>query len=206
MAFRASQIIFGRRGAATMAARQRSMLIPGPDSGRSRRTRSRRPSPWLWMSKISPGLAAGMTTRRLASTVDVAMVGLSHQTELSANASAGGAAGCGCRPGGATGASRSFLGALTGKAIGARPPVVEAVLRPEIVLIRLRRSGCRCLLHGLASRRHRTPRRTEPADITASVSRRRQNPNHVSRCSAGPAPISSIFSASILRKDVSPSR
>src|SRR4051794_24310973 len=36
------------------------------------------------MSKTSPGFAAGRTTRRLASAVDVAMVGLSHQAPASA--------------------------------------------------------------------------------------------------------------------------
>jgi hypothetical protein len=76
---------FGRRGAAAIAARQRAMLIPGSGFGGSRRTRSRRPSPWLWISKTSPGLAAGRTTRRLESAVDIAMVGLSNQTPASAN-------------------------------------------------------------------------------------------------------------------------
>lgn len=78
-AFRESQVIFGCRGAAAMASREEAMLIRSPAFGRSRRTKSRRPSPWLWMSKTSPGLAAGRTTRRLASTVEIAMVGLSHQ-------------------------------------------------------------------------------------------------------------------------------
>ena len=64
-----------------MASRQFSRLIPGPGFGRSRRTRSRRPSPWLWMSKTSPGLAAGRTTRCFASTVEIAMGELSHQIQ-----------------------------------------------------------------------------------------------------------------------------
>ena len=84
MVLRESQVIFGRRGAAAMASRQLSMLIPGLGFGGSRRTRSRRPSPWLWMSKTSPGLASGRTTRRLASVVHVAMVGLSRQIPASA--------------------------------------------------------------------------------------------------------------------------
>ncbi len=74
--FGESQVNFGRRGAAAMASRQRAMLIAGPGFGRSRRTRSRRPSPWLWISKTSPGLAAGRTTRRLESAVDIAMVAI----------------------------------------------------------------------------------------------------------------------------------
>lgn len=78
--FRELQVIFGRRGAAAMASRQRSMLILGSGFGGSRRTRSRRPSPWLWMSKTSPGLAAGRTTRRLESAVEIAMAGLSNST------------------------------------------------------------------------------------------------------------------------------
>ena len=89
-AFRESQDVFGRRGAAAMASRQRSMLILDPGSVHSRRTRSRLPSPWFWISKTSPDLAAGMTTRRLASALDVAMVGLSHQLPASAKASEGG--------------------------------------------------------------------------------------------------------------------
>src|SRR6476661_4373182 len=78
-AFRDSQVIFGCRGAAAIAARQRAMLILGAGFGASRRTRRRRPSPWFWMSKTSPGFASGRTTRRLASAVEIAMVGLSHK-------------------------------------------------------------------------------------------------------------------------------
>ena len=83
-AFRESQVILGRRGAAAIAPRQQATLILGPSNGGSMRTRSRRPSPWLWMSKTSPGLAVGRTTRRLASTVDFGMVRLSHQAPASA--------------------------------------------------------------------------------------------------------------------------
>lgn len=81
IALRESQVIFDRRGAAAMASRKLSVLIPGPGFGRSSRTRSRRPSPWLWMSKKSPGLAAGRTTRCFASTVEVSMLELSHQIQ-----------------------------------------------------------------------------------------------------------------------------
>jgi hypothetical protein len=58
-ALRESQVIFGCTGAAAMVSRQEAWLI-GPSS-------------WLWISKTSPGLAAGRTTRRLASTVEIAM-------------------------------------------------------------------------------------------------------------------------------------
>ena len=54
-------------GARAIASRQASRLAPRTSSGRCRRTRTNRSSPWRWMSKTSPGLAPGMTTRLLMS-------------------------------------------------------------------------------------------------------------------------------------------
>lgn len=54
-------------GARSIASRHASRLTPRTSSGRCRGTRTNRSSPWRWMSKTSPGLAPGMTTRFLMS-------------------------------------------------------------------------------------------------------------------------------------------
>ena len=111
-ALSASQDIFGRSGATAMASKERARLILGAGRGTSRRTRTTRPSPWIWMSKTSPGFAAGSTTRRLESTLEVAMVGLSHQDPPRRNAPS-------CSTGGNSGMS------LTGAGEPLRVPVAS---------------------------------------------------------------------------------
>ncbi len=55
------------RGDRSIASRHASRLIPGASFARCRRTRMNRSSLWRWTSKMSPGLAPGMTTRLLMS-------------------------------------------------------------------------------------------------------------------------------------------
>ena len=57
----------GFNGDRDIASRHASRLILGASGDRCRRTRTNRSSPWRWTSKMSPGLAPGITTRLLGS-------------------------------------------------------------------------------------------------------------------------------------------
>ena len=57
----------GFNGDRDIASRHASRLILGASGDRCRRTRTNRSSPWRWTSKMSPGLAPGITTRLSAS-------------------------------------------------------------------------------------------------------------------------------------------
>ena len=89
-----SHVIVGRKGDRRMASKHDFRLMRPVCSGFSSRTSTKRPSSCCWMSKTSPGRPFGRTMRFLESTLEVLMVGLSHQLAAPVKGSCDAALGC----------------------------------------------------------------------------------------------------------------